>query len=332
MTVLPEHEIPHTPPYSLDIVVSMQEKHVQDQQKTIGDHWSKKTASHQAGLKLRWWQSELIVRHINRLVCGDDIAGFSQGLVELVRSRAAPSLPFGKGISVGGGTGQKEMGLMRQGIVHRFDIYEYSDARIQAGIQLAEKAGLEGRVRFIHGDAFELVDPDQQYDFVHWNNSLHHMLDVDRAVAWSKGVLRTGGLFYMDDFIGASRFQWPDQQLEIATRIRHIFKNTKYMAHPRAPADSLPAIVSRPNKDKLIANDPSEAADSERIVEALYKHFPNVEVKATGGVVYHLALSDMLHNFNEETDRALIDLLMLVDELCLRLGQTHYGVALAFKE
>ena len=158
------------------------------------------------------------------------------------------------------------------------------------------------------------------------------MLDVDRAVAWSKGVLRAGGLFYMDDFVGASRFQWPDPQLEIATRIRQIFENTKHMADPRAPADSLPARVARPNKDNLVDNDPSEAADSERIVDALYKYFPNVEFRATGGVVYHLALSDMLHNFNEETDKALIDLLMLIDELCIRLGQTHYGVALAFKE
>jgi len=32
--------------------VGTPEKHVQDQQKTIGDHWSQKTASHQAGLKL----------------------------------------------------------------------------------------------------------------------------------------------------------------------------------------------------------------------------------------------------------------------------------------
>ena len=78
--------------------------------------------------------------------------------------------------------------------------------------------------------------------------------------------------------------------------------------------------------------DPSEAADSERIVEVLYKYFPNVEFKATGGVVYHLALNDMFHNFDEQEDKILVDLLMMIDELCTMLGQTHYGVALAFKE
>ena len=305
---------------------------MQEQQKKIGDHWSRRKLAPHAHLKLRWWQSKRIIRHINKLVCGADVAGFSQGLVEWVRARAGSQLPFGKGISVGGGAGQKEMELMRQGIVHTFDIYEYSDVRIQTGINLAKTNGLESRVHFVHGDAFGLVVPEQQYDFVHWNNALHHMLDVDRAVAWSKDVLRPGGLFYMDDFVGASRFQWPDEQLELATRIRHIFKSTKFMADPRGGAGSLREIVARPNKDKLIEDDPSEAADSEQIIGAIHKHFPNVDFKATGGVVYHLALNDMLHNFDEEDDKVLIDLLMLIDELCVRLGQTHYGVALAFKE
>ncbi|MDP8219106.1 MAG: hypothetical protein P9M03_10315 [Candidatus Theseobacter exili] len=168
--------------------------------------------------------------------------------------------------------------------------------------------------------------------FVHWNHSLHHMLDVDKAVEWSKNVLRSGGLFYMDDFIGASRFQWPDAQLEFATRIRKVFEDSKYLTNPRTSSGSLSTIISRPNKNKLIEDDPSEAADSERIVDAIYKYFPNVEFKVTGGVVYHLALSDMLNNFDEKDDKILLDLLMIIDELYAKLGQTHYGVALAFKE
>ena len=48
--------------------------------------------------------------------------------------------------------------------------------------------------------------------------------------------------------------------------------------------------------------------------------------------MHHLALNDMLHNFDEDDDKVVLDLLMLVDELYATLGQTHYGVTLAFKE
>lgn len=306
----------------------------EDLNKTIGSHWSRVTERRTSDkpLKRRWWQSQHIIRHINKLVCGEEVSGFSQGLIELLRERAAHLVPFEKAISVGCGNGKKEINLIRQGLVHSFELFELSERRISLGKEWARQQSVEENVRFIHGDALSLVSEPEQYDLVHWNNSLHHMMDVDKAVEWSRKVLKPGGLFYMDDFIGASRFQWPDRQIEIASRVRSIFESSKYLTNPQKSDSSLPVKVRRPNLAKLIESDPSEAADSERIVEAIHKYFPNVEFKATGGVVYHLTLNDMLNNFDEREDKILLDLLLLIDELCTHLGQTHYGTALAFKE
>ncbi len=135
----------------------------------------------------------------------------------------------------------------------------------------------------------------------------------------------------MDDFIGATRFQWPEKQLEIATKTREVFKGTKYITNPRSKENALNTVISKPNKDKLIERDPSEAAASDQIINAVVQHFPKTEIINTGGVIYHLALSDMLHNFDEVDDKILLDLLMLIDELCIELGQTHYGVCWAIK-
>jgi len=266
------------------------------------------------------------------VVCGEQVSGFSQGSINLVRQYAGSSIPFKKGISVGGGNGHKEINLIKQGIVDTFNLYELSKVRISAGKELAQKELIDDKIRFFYGDAFEIESQSEKYDFVHWNNSLHHMLDVEKAIEWSKNVLKTGGLFYMDDFVGASRFQWPDEQLEIATKVRRAFSHSRYLSHPKYRIFSLPAEVKRPNKKKLIKKDPSEAADSDRIINAVYKYFPNAEIKNTGGVIYHLALSDMIHNFDEENDKILLDLLMIIDELCSKSGQNHYGIALAFKE
>jgi len=298
----------------------------------IGDHWSRKSGiADQNPLRIRWWQSKLIIRHINELVCGKRIDGPSAGLIERLKEGFPDKLPLKSGVSVGGGSGQKEIHLLRSGVVEKFELFELSEARIAAGIELSRKLGVEDRVEFIHADAFNARIAPGAYDLVHWNNSLHHMLDVDDAVAWSRKVLREGGIFYMDDFIGASRFQWPDRQLEIASRVRRIFEGSYYLEDPKNPGQFIEPDIKRPNPDRLMQDDPSEAADSERILEAVKRHFPNAEIKMTGGVIYHLALNNMLHNFDEEKDRHLLDLMMLVDGLCANMGENHYAVALAEK-
>jgi ubiquinone/menaquinone biosynthesis C-methylase UbiE len=305
-----------------------------DPKKRIGKYWSdmKKNSSNN-NLILRWWQSPHIVQHINNSICGLNIPGASQGLLSLVKHKYDHLLPFKKGISVGGGSGQKEMQLLKQGIVNSFDIYELSHECIASGKKLAKQYSLTEKINFIHGDAFEMEKDPDKYNIVHWNNSLHHMPDVFQAVKWSKMVLKKGGLFYMDDFVGPSRFQWPDEQLKIGSKIRTIFKGTKYLKNPKKNTNAtLPTKLLKPDPDVLKKVDPSEAADSERIIDAIYTYFPNAYVKPTGGVIYHLALSDILHNLDEEEDKYLLDLLMIIDEQCTQLGQTHYAIALATKE
>lgn len=89
--------------------------------------------------------------------------------------------------------------------------------------------------------------------------------------------------------------------------------------------------LERPNIQNMILNDPSEAPDSERIIQSVKKYFPNAEITLTGGVIYHLALNDILQNFDEEKDKWVLDLFMIIDDLCTDLGETHYATALAIK-
>ena len=81
---------------------------VKDIQKIIGEHWSNVTNKQSSNnqLKLRWWQSQHIIKHVNKVVYGESLPGLSQGLIQLVRSREKKLLPFEKAISIGGGSGQ----------------------------------------------------------------------------------------------------------------------------------------------------------------------------------------------------------------------------------
>lgn len=51
--------------------------------------------------------------------------------------------------------------------------------------------GVEDQVTFCVRDAF-LRSEEGQYHLVYWDNSLHHMMDVDDALSWSKACLRPG--------------------------------------------------------------------------------------------------------------------------------------------
>ena len=67
-------------------------------------------------------------------------------------------------------------------------------------------------------DAFSAALGDD-YDLVYWNDALHHMPDVSDALRWSSDRLKPRGLLAMDDFVGPSRFQWSDTNLDWATRV-----------------------------------------------------------------------------------------------------------------
>lgn len=301
----------------------------------INNYWSQvartgaKTANGKQ-LKIRWWQSQEVIKDVNRRVCGEPLPGFSNGLNSLLKKRYASSVPFDRAVSVGGGTGNKEMALLRSGIIKHFDLYELSSERIDQGRKLALDQNLGDRITFHEADAFVACTEPDAYDLVHWNNSLHHMFDVDAAVLWSKTVLKPGGIFYMDDFVGQDRFQWSDEMLELCGSVRSALDD-RLMVNPKHPRLKLSTQIKRPDRARLIEIDPSEAVESSKIPAAVLKHFPDADLKNTGGVIYHLVLNDVLHNLDEKDDAMTMNLLMIIDELASKLGENHYAVALAQK-
>lgn len=296
-------------------------------QKKIGDFWSKKHLS-PVREKIRWWQHQRILRHINKRVCGEPLAGAGAGMRKKLREQLGDRV-LEKGISVGCGEGIKEMRLLQEGFVKKFELYELSEVRIEKGRKIAQDRGLADRVQFHLADAFK-SDAPQDFDLVYWDNSLHHMFDTPAAVQWSYERLKLDGFFVMDDFVGPSHFQWTDLNLRVASQVRSILPSY-YLDNPRNPGKQLPTTLGRPNLEKFLAIDPSEAADSSRILEAVTRWFPDAEITLTGGCIYHVGLNDVLGNIDDDEDSNLLDMLLLVDDLCVELGETHYAVAIAKK-
>lgn len=276
--------------------------------------------------RTRWWLEPTIVRHVNKRICGRPLDGVGAGLSQWALD-VLPDLPRRQAVSIGGGSGVKEMRLLELGIVEHVDVFEIASTRVAQGRKIAADRGLTERITF-HERLLRSDECAGRYDIVHWNNSLHHMLDVDEWLGWSRRALRPDGVLLMDDFVGPSRFQWTTRQCRIASRYRRTLPDA-LLIDPADPSKKLDRRIRPPSIESMIASDPTEAADSSRITESLRRHFPAVEIRFTGGAIYNLALQDVMANMDPDRDSGMLRQALIMDDLLSGMGENHYAAAIA---
>ena len=220
------------------------------------------------------------------------------------------------------------MALLKQGIVKEFDLFEVSAVRIEQGQQQYQKEGLTDRVNWRQADGIEALESGRNYDLVFWDNSLHHMPDTQRAVQASVAGLRPGGVFLMNDYVGANRFQWSDRELRYASMVRGNLPD-RFFQNPWNPKTQLRKTAVRPTVEGMIAADPSEAADSERILPSISATMPEAKIWLLGGVIYRLALNDVIANLDEKADLPLLEMALTVEAALIELGESQYAACIS---
>ena len=161
---------------------------------------------------------------------------------------------------------------------------------------------------------------------VFWDNSLHHMMDATAAVQKSYDVLKEGGIFFCNDFVGKNRFQWSDMEIAIANGIRVFFSDDLFIL---PDGRRMARFIRRPELQHMIETDPSEAADSEAIIPAVKAIFKDPFIVPTGGIVYHNTIQFILNNIPEDSE--LLTYLLELDNEAIKMGLTCYAFALAVK-
>jgi SAM-dependent methyltransferase len=296
-----------------------------DALKVAATHWDARVTQPMPQMS-QWWQFPQIKRHMNRIICGRPVDGMTGGDAHVLKELAGDR-PYPKALSIGCGIASKEIALLRSGAVEKFVVYEISTKRIGSGKRAAKRYGISDRIEF-HNEAVEFdIPPPETFDLVYWNNSLHHMLDVRACLTWCRSALRPGGVIYLNDFVGPTRMQWPDEMIDVANHVRGSLPERLLLG--RDGTSKISPKVARPSLRKLVASDPTECADSGAILGAFQDLFPENVIRCTGGVVYHLALKGCLHNFTTEPDDEILSMLLATDEVIARLGMTHYAMAYA---
>ena len=261
-----------------------------------------------------WWSSQACLAYYNEAVCGKPLTEPSEGcrrrLKDVLRGRV-----LARGLSVGCGTGSKEMALLTEGLVERFDLWEIASNIAEAGTADAKARGVADRVTYHVGDAFDTT-PAGAYDLVYWDHSLHHMSDVDAALSWSVAALKPGGFILINDYIGPNRLQFTRPEVDRANAFRQ-----------RHGVPGRTAYATTFTRLRQWRRDPSEAPQSERIVEAVARRLPGSRLEPIGGTFLNM-LGGQVVPLSRGADNEIVLAMIAEDGQLREEGSFHFAFVL----
>lgn len=205
---------------------------------------------------------------------------------------------FRRALTIGCGTGALERDLVRRNLVERIDAFDGSVTSLTIAAKLARDEGLQSRIRYFAADFNDPALPRQVYDLVLFQESAHHVLQLERVFDAVLRALKPDGLVYMDEYVGPSRFEWSEAMMEPYRRIYETID---------------PALRAWPKIDvPVMVADPSEAVRSSDIEPQLRVGFDVVQRRPYGGnllsILYPALRSlpeDLRHRLIEEEQRWL---------------------------
>ncbi len=265
---------------------------------------------------LFWMTHPLVVRRLNEKASGmpgRDGMGHLRAHLEAM----GWCLPLARVASLGCGFGALERGLASQGWAQRVDGYDLAEAALEAARRDAAAAGLAG-IHYHRCDLEHEDLPEGVFDLVIGSHSVHHIDNLDGLFDRVRRALRTGGVFYLQEFVGPDRFQWTDAQLDAINE----FLPTLPKRLRLTPSGYDLSCVKRPTIAAVMAVDPSEAVRSSDILPALARHFEILDRRDLGGALLQTGLSGIAQNFDPASveDAAHLQRLFALEDRLMAQG------------
>lgn len=279
------------------------------------DAHAEAVARHWSGVKAdtvrSFWQSPIVRGELNRRITGDP----EVDSIEYFRRRYCGK-PFARALSLGSGQGHHERALIKAGVCEHIIGVDVSPERVEQA-NAAIPRDVRGRLEFVCAN-LETWEPEGQFDLIVAKAVLHHLEGLERWAEIAASRLQPGGLVYVDEFVGARRFQWSKRQMVVINRLLACLPPEMRLDLTRDDG-ALKERVGRPSIERFVENDPSEAIRSDEVLSVLSRHLDLVELRPYGGGVYHQLFSRIMGNFEEAPEA--VRLIMEIDAIL-----TEYGV------
>ncbi len=263
-----------------------------------------------------WWDIPEINRRWNLLITGSPDSD-QYNYISAKYLNANHTLD---GISLGCGAGNREIRWVTACENLRLSCYDISKERIEQARINAANANVSSQLSFEVGDVHALELGSEKYDVVIIEGALHHFHSIVRVLDKVRKSLKDEGMFIVNEYVGPSRFQWTDAQLQAANRVLGMIPE-EY--RKKFSDGRIKKKIHRPGRLSMFLNDPSESAESNLIEDAIAGQFKVLERKEYGGTLLQLVFKDIAHNFiNEKAEtKELLRTIFNVEDEMLRKGE-----------
>jgi ubiquinone/menaquinone biosynthesis C-methylase UbiE len=184
--------------------------------------------------------------------------------------------------------------------------------------QEASKLGYKN-LRYEVADLNNIVLPKNSYDLVIFFHSIHHVENLEGILENVKNTLTKNGLLLVVDFVGPTRWQWTDQQIQITQQLLDILPDELKINLHNPVFKETKKKISRPIIEDIISTDPSESIRSGEVLGLLHREFEVLEEKSMGGTILSLLFDGIAGNFDEQNPIvcSLIKSLQKTEELLI---------------
>lgn len=294
-------------------------------------YWGAEAGTWEIGRGIHWTEHRAIQDRLNIKVSGDPNRDAYQFLIEFLNKHGM-HLPLSRCLTLGCGAGDLERGLAQYGFCLKHDAYDIAAGAIERAKQKAEEMGL-AHISYYISDINTISLPPDTYDLVFGVQAVHHFSNLEHIFLEVRKTLKTGGIFFLNEFIGPAKFQWTDKQLNIVNSLLRMLPDRYRLS--KKDGVTIKDNYRRPTLAEMDSIDPSEAIRSDDILNVLAQRFEIIEKIDLGGTIMHLLLQDIAGNFdyNNPADMRLLNMLFEVEDVFMELGEINsdFAVVIARK-
>ena len=275
------------------------------------------------------WDIPYVLERWNLLISGDRKIDY----YEYLSSKYLSDREGLKALSLGCGVGHRELSWVGTGKFSSIDAYDLSEERIRVAKQSAIEKGCKNVINYRVGDVYNIEMSENHYDVVFGEQSLHHFSPLEGLLLRVEKFLKPGGYFIVNEFVGPTKFQWTDRQIQAVNGLLEVLpeKFKKLYDSGRRKQN-----VYRPGRFRMHIMDPSEAVESASIEPLLDQIFDVVEVKPYGGTILHLLFNGIAQNFlsDDKETRYWLDTCFSIEDQLLASNdiKSDYVVAICKKK
>jgi SAM-dependent methyltransferase len=237
--------------------------------------------------------------------------GICRNQSSLFRVANEKGLKFEHGLTLGCGAGRLERELVSRGICRRFHGIDISEKAIAAARDTAKKEALP--LVYEVADLNFVKLPENTFDLVAAQTSLHHILFLERVAEQAWRSLKNDGYLWIHDFVGETQWQYDPKRLSIANQLLAILPE-KFRQN--RITNKVTREIKRPEPGSL--GSPFESIRSSEIIP-VFQHWFTIEWKLEFTAFLHLVAPPgtcAAYLENDDT-KALFEILLLLDHVCI---------------